>query len=247
VRTTGIPESGLAERLQPLEAELAPLTFASLPGLDGVDLRLSAWNLAPEEATQRLEANAERIRAILGDHVYGVNEEDLAGQLLSECRRRSLRIAVAESCTGGMLGERITAIPGSSQVFAGGVIAYANQVKEELGVPARILEVHGAVSEETVNAMAQAVRERYRVDLAIAVTGIAGPDGGSAEKPVGLVWIAVASGSDSEAHRLQFPGSRNDIRARACQYALWKAWLRVRDQGSGIRVQGSGVRGQGSG
>ena len=231
VRTTGIPESTLAERVAPLDAELGPLTFASLPGLEGVDLRLSAWDLAPSEADRLLARHAERIAAVAGDHVYGTGDVDLAGRFLGECEARGLTVAIAESCTGGMLGTRLTEIPGSSAVFVGGVVAYANRVKEELGVPSRILMSAGAVSEETAVAMAQAARNRFGTDLAMAITGIAGPGGGSAEKPVGLVWLAVGDRSGTEAHRVVFPGSRHDVRSRACQYALWRAWLRVRTAG----------------
>jgi nicotinamide-nucleotide amidase len=227
VRTTGIPESSLAERMAPLEADFPPLTFASLPGLEGVDLRLSAWDLAPEEADRLLAHHAERIVGAVGEHGYGTGDVDLAERLLAACRERGLRLAIAESCTGGMLGARLTEIPGSSEVFVGGVVAYANRVKEDLGVSSRILESSGAVSEETAVAMAQAARSRFEADVAIAITGIAGPGGGSPEKPVGLVCLAVADRDGTEEHRVVFPGSRHDIRARACQYALWRAWLRV--------------------
>ena len=221
---TDVPEE---QRDFAVEAELAPLTFASLPGLEGVDLRLSAWDLVPEEADRLLAHHAERIAGAVGEHGYGMGDVDLAERLLAAARERGLRLAIAESCTGGMLGARLTEIPGSSEVFIGGVVAYANRVKEDLGVSSRILESSGAVSEETAVAMAQAVRGRFEADLAIAITGIAGPSGGSPEKPVGLVWIAIADRGGSEAHRVVFPGSRHDIRARACQYALWRTWLRV--------------------
>lgn len=227
VRTTGIPESALAERLAPLEPDLAPLTFASLPGLDGVDLRLSAWDLPPDEADRLLAHHAERIIAVIGEHGYGTGDVDLAERLLHECRQGRVTLAIAESCTGGLLGARLTEIPGSSEVFMGGVVAYANRAKEELGVSSRILESSGAVSEEAATAMAEATKARFDTDLAIAITGIAGPGGGSTEKPVGLVWIAVADRGGTETHRVVFPGSRHDIRARACQYGLWRAWLRV--------------------
>ncbi len=228
IRTTGIAESALADRLAPLESELAPLTLASLPGLDGVDLRLTAWNLPREQADHRLEAQGIRLRELAGEHAYGTDGDDLAGLLLSECRLRGLRLAVAESCTGGMLGGRITEVPGSSDVFVGGMIAYGDSVKEELGVPARILETHGAVSEETAAEMARALLQKLQVTLAIAVTGIAGPDGGSEAKPVGLVWFAIANEKETLTHRVIFPGARHDVRTRACQFALWRAWLMVR-------------------
>jgi len=228
IRTTGIAESALADRLASIEPQLAPLTLASLPGLAGVDLRLTAWDLLPEEAQPLLERQAERIRTVTGDHAYGADEDDLAAVFLAECRRAGVRVGVAESCTGGMLGERITEIPGSSEVFAGGVIAYANSVKEELGVPARILDQYGAVSQEAALEMARALQRRFSVDLAIAITGVAGPGGGSEAKPVGLVWFGFADRKNAVARRVVFPGSRHDIRARACQFALWQAWLRVR-------------------
>jgi nicotinamide-nucleotide amidase len=220
VRTTGIPESSLAERIEDIEDGLAPLTLAFLPGLTGVDLRVTAWRVLPDEADRMLGAASARLFERLGEHAYGSGDADLAEVLLAACKAGELTIAVAESCTGGMLGERITAVPGSSAVFAGGVIAYADSVKLELGVPARILEQHGAVSGETAAAMAASVRTRFDTDLAVAVTGIAGPDGGSPGKPVGTVWFGFADRGAVETVRYVFPGSRDDIRARAAQYAL---------------------------
>ena len=221
VRTTGIPESTLADQVSEIEDSLAPLTLAYLPGLEGVDLRLTAWDTDPAAADALLDAASERLRTRLGDHAYGTGEDDLARLLVDECRRRGQTIVVAESCTGGMIGERITAISGSSDVFLGGVIAYANRLKTSLGVSDRILEAHGAVSEETAKAMAQGARARLGADLAVAVSGIAGPGGGSPDKPVGTVWFAFAKQSGVESVRYVFPGARHEIRARASQFALF--------------------------
>jgi nicotinamide-nucleotide amidase len=221
VRTTGIPESTLADRVSEIEDTLAPLTLAYLPGLEGVDLRLTAWDMAPDAADSALNAASDRLRAQLGDNAYGNGEDDLAQRVVDESRRRGLTIVVAESCTGGMVGERITAIPGSSDVFLGGVIAYANRLKSELGVSDRILEEHGAVSEETVRAMAEGARARHGADLAVAVSGIAGPSGGSPERPVGTVWFGFAKQSGVEAVRYVFPGTRHEVRVRASQFALF--------------------------
>jgi nicotinamide-nucleotide amidase len=228
LRTTGIAESSLAERLERVEQTLAPLTLAYLPSLEGVDLRLTNWHGTPEEAERRLEESAGRLRAAIADHVYGEGEQDLAEVSVALLRERGWTLAVAESCTGGMLGERLTTVPGASAIFLGGVIAYHDGVKRELGVPARILERHGAVSEETVLAMAIAARQRFGATAAVAISGIAGPSGGSPEKPVGTVWIGVADDSGSEAHHAVFPGSRQDIRVRATQAALWRLWRRAR-------------------
>ena len=133
-----------------------------------------------------------------------------------------------------MLGARLTAIPGSSDVFTGGLIAYADSIKQELGVPERILEEQGAVSEAAVREMAVRTRERFAVAVAVAVSGIAGPGGGSPEKPVGLVWFGIADEQGRETHKMVFPGSRQEIRSRASQYALWRLWRRVGEVGAGV-------------
>jgi nicotinamide-nucleotide amidase len=229
LRTTGIAESVLAEKLAPVEDALAPVTLAYLPSLEGVDLRLTAWDAEPEAAAALLAAAAGRLAGPIGDHCYGEGETDLAAVLLEECRRQELTLAVAESCTGGMVGERITAIAGSSDVFLGGVIAYANAVKErDLGVDRRILETEGAVSEGAVRAMAEGVRARYGAGVAVAVSGIAGPAGGSPEKPVGTVWFGFAGPDGTHAQRSIFPGSRHEIRVRAAQSALFGVLRSVR-------------------
>ena len=214
-----------------MEEGLAPLTLAYLPSLEGVDLRLTAWDATPEAAGAALSAGATRLREPLGDHCYAEGETDLAAVLLDACRAHRLTVAVAESCTGGMVGERITEIAGSSDVFRGGVIAYANGVKEAmLDVPARILEAEGAVSEGTARAMAEAAQSQLRASLAVAVSGVAGPTGGSDEKPVGTIWFAFAGPTGTQAERIVFPGSRHEIRVRASQYALF-GLLRLASRG----------------
>ena len=130
VRTSGVPESSLAERLEEIERDIAPLTLAYLPGLEGVDLRLSAWNLEPGEADRRLRTAADLVRTRAGECVYGEGESDLAALVLEKARTAGVRISVAESCTGGLLGARLTEIPGSSDVFVGGVIAYDNHPED---------------------------------------------------------------------------------------------------------------------
>jgi nicotinamide-nucleotide amidase len=225
LRTTGIAESLLQDRLRhvvpddtaPDPGAAAP-SLAYLPGIDGVDLRLTARGAGARQALTRL---AGAIREAIGDGIYGENGDDLAGLLLERCRARGRRICVAESCTGGLLGARLTAIPGSSDVFVGGVIAYANAVKiDQLGVSASDLRTHGAVSEAVVRQMAEGARLRFGADIALAITGVAGPSGGTAEKPVGLIWLCVATASAVEARMLQSWGDRNEIRYRAAQGAM---------------------------
>jgi nicotinamide-nucleotide amidase len=221
IRTTGIPESTLAERLGHIEPEIAPVSLAYLPGLDGVDLRLSAWEVDTAEADRLLRTAADLIRGRAGEHVYGEGQHDLAELVLAAARSRKLRIAVAESCTGGLVGTRLTEIPGSSDVFVGGIIAYDNTIKREaLGVPAELLEQHGAVSEPVARAMAEGAARRFQVSAVVSVTGIAGPGGGSEAKPVGTVHVACLVQGTGPARRFLFPGSRPEIRARAAQAAL---------------------------
>ncbi len=146
---------------------------------------------------------------------------DLAAVVLEQLASRGAKLAVAESCTGGLLGARITAVPGASKVFVGGVVAYDNDVKLGfLGVSADDIAVHGAVSEAVARAMARGIARATDADAAIAVTGIAGPGGGSAEKPVGTIWIAIVWKDTERAFTLVLPGDREDVRGRAAQYAL---------------------------
>jgi nicotinamide-nucleotide amidase len=222
VRTTGVPESTLADRIGNVEAEITPVTLAYLPGVEGVDLRLSAWGLAADEADRRLGAAAALLRERAGGNVYGDGDCDLAQLVLEHARTQGMRIAVAESCTGGLLGGRLTEVPGSSDVFVGGVIAYDNAVKQELlGVPERVLKEHGAVSEAVALAMAEGAVRRFEVSAAVAVTGIAGPGGGTPEKPVGTVWMACSLDGSAESRRSVFAGTRHEIRARAAQASLF--------------------------
>jgi nicotinamide-nucleotide amidase len=222
VRTTAVPESTLAERMGDVEREIAPLTLAYLPGTHGVDLRLTAWRMEPSEADSRLREAADLLTSRAGEHVYGEGDVDLAAVVLERARRAGVSLGAAESCTGGLVGGRLTDIPGSSDVFIGAVVCYANRLKIELlDVPAALIETHGAVSEEVARAMAEGTLRRLHVDLSVAVTGIAGPGGGTPDKPVGTVWLAVASAARTEARRIVFLGSRREIRERAAQTALY--------------------------
>jgi nicotinamide-nucleotide amidase len=222
VRTTSIPESMLAERMGEIEGEIAPLTLAYLPGVEGVDLRVTAWGMEPAEADRRLRSAADLVRQRAGEHVYAEEDTDLAAVVLERARRAGLSLGTAESCTGGLVGGRITNVPGSSDAFVGGVVCYSDRLKTELlGVSPELIAEHGAVSEAVARAMAEGARARLRVDMAVSVTGIAGPSGGTGEKPVGTVWFAVASPGETEARRIIFHGSRNEIRERAAQMALF--------------------------
>jgi nicotinamide-nucleotide amidase len=220
LRTTGVAESLLGDQLRELELD-DDMSLAYLPSAEGVDLRLTLRGQHRGSGASMLAEAAGRVRAIVGDAVYGENEDDLAAVVLELCRHQRETIAVAESCTGGLLGARLTAIPGSSDVVLGGVIAYHDDVKRLLlGVSESDLKAHGAVSEPVVRQMATGVRERLGSTIAVAITGIAGPGGGTPDKPVGTVWIGVSCRGDVTSRRLNVIGDRDEIRRRSAQAAM---------------------------
>jgi nicotinamide-nucleotide amidase len=217
LRFFGTPESAVAEALAAAGGEG-----------DGVDVTICAREFeihvdlfVEPGAETRGDGIAESLRSQLERHLFGEDERTIAEIVLDLCRRRGLTLGTAESCTGGMVAARLTAIPGASDVFRGSVVAYANAAKEEvLGVPREVLEAHGAVSAETAEAMAEGVRERLGVDVGVAVTGVAGPGGGTEEKPVGLVHVHAAGPDGSKAVRTELPGDRDMIRGRATAASL---------------------------
>ena len=221
LRTCNVAESALADRLGDLAGGVDGLSLAYLPGNDGVDLRLTSWDRPPADAQRALRTAAEAVRERVGAFVYGEGDDDLAAIVLGECAARGATIAVAESCTGGLLGMRFTAVPGSSRTFMGGTLAYANDVKvRELAVDPALIDAHGAVSEPVARAMATGVRQRFGTTVGIGITGIAGPDGGTPDKPVGTVWVAVDLEGEVHAVRAVLPGDRGEVRYRAAQLAL---------------------------
>lgn len=221
VRTTGVAESQLPAILGDAARGTDGMSLAYLPGPEGVDLRLTIDGAPPEDAERRLSAGASLLAERVGKYVYGEESTDLAEVVLAACRARGLRLAVAESCTGGLLGARVTAVPGASDTFMGGIIAYDNAVKQaQLGVAAETLAVHGAVSESVAREMAAGVRVRLGTAIGVGITGVAGPDGGTPEKPVGLVWIAVDVSGDARTFGARLIGDRAEIRYRATQAAL---------------------------
>jgi nicotinamide-nucleotide amidase len=221
LRATGISESELDALISPVYKKYTNLATTILAANGDLQVHLRARCGSEAEADQLLAEVAGPIAIILADKVYsqtGDSLEMVVGNLL---RASHSTVAVAESCTGGMLGERFTAIPGSSDYFAGGFITYSNDLKISLlGVPPETIEQHGAVSRETAEAMATGARRRANSTYAISITGVAGPDGGTDEKPVGTVWVGIAGPDGTFAMNRRFLGDRARIRVFSTQMAL---------------------------
>ena len=208
LRFWGVSESRLAEAAAPELAQTNP-TVAPYAGTGEVKLRITASGESSQAAAALIAPTQARLMELGGSSCYGCDEDSLAGVVLNLLMERRQTVATAESCTGGGVAAALTAVPGSSAVVLGGVVAYANAVKHKLlAVPTTDLERHGAVSKTVAKAMADGVRRRLGADWGVAVTGIAGPGGGSASKPVGLVVFAVASGQGVVAVTKRFPASR---------------------------------------
>jgi nicotinamide-nucleotide amidase len=210
------------------ESEIARSLAESGGEGDGVDVTICARDfeihvdlIVSPEGGARADEVVAGLRERSGRHLFAEDDRPLAAMVLDLCRARGLTLATAESCTGGLVAAQLTSVPGSSDVFLGGVVAYSNEVKaRELGVPEATLERFGAVSEEAAEAMAAGARERLGADVAVSVTGVAGPGGGTPEKPVGLVFLHAQGPEGSLARRLDFPGDREAIRGRATAAAL---------------------------
>ncbi|MCX5949185.1 MAG: competence/damage-inducible protein A [Cyanobacteria bacterium] len=208
LRFWGVAESTLALRVEDLLAGANP-TVAPYAGAGDVSLRLTAAAADQQAAEALLDPLEAEVRARLGQSCFGGDDDSLASVVLAKLRLRGQSLAVAESCTGGGLGAALAAVPGASDVFLGGVIAYANAVKQQLlAVPAELLREHGAVSDPVARAMAEGVQRLTGSTWALAVSGIAGPGGGSPDKPVGLVHLALAGPHGSSSEGVQFGASR---------------------------------------
>ncbi len=240
-RVLGRGESSVAESIEPIVADArtrspglaamfvhyraampeVTVGFEALPNADGI--------AATEDELRSLDAD---VLAALAPAVYGIGEAGLAPRLIDALRRAGLTLATAESCTGGGVGKLVAAVPGASDVFVGGVVSYANAIKASLlHVPEAMLAEHGAVSEPVAVAMAAGAREATGADLSVAVTGIAGPSGGSPEKPVGTVHIAVSDAQGVDHVRLQLRGDRGTVQRSAELWALKLVWDRLHARG----------------
>ena len=226
IRTAGWGESEVDRRIEDLFRSQENPKIAVLAHEGRVDIKVMAKAASREEADAMIAPLAAELRGRLGSGIFGEDADTLPGAIIRECARRGLHIATGESCTGGAIADALVSVAGASQAFVGGVVAYDNAVKTALlGVDAALIARVGAVSEEVARSMAEGVRDRLGVQMAVATTGIAGPDGGSEEKPVGLVWFGIANPDGSvSARSMTFPGNRDDVRRRATTTALSLVW-----------------------
>jgi len=221
LRTTGIIESRLAEMIAPeLKLEVG-VKLAYLPSYEGIDLRIIAAGESEDEAAQKAQNLVRYLESVCRGCIYGSNDDTLegvVGQLLID---NDKTLAVAESCTAGQLGMLITSVPGSSAYFLGGIVAYSNDVKMQLlSVDPDIINQHGADSEQCAKAMAEGCRKALSSDYALSITGIAGPEGGTEQKPVGTTFIGLSSMHGTYARKFNFGTNRHSIRTRATYAAL---------------------------
>lgn len=220
LRVAGMGESLVEDRVKDLMLDANP-TVAPYAKVGEVHLRVTARAQTQEEADALILERAARVRERLGDAVYGENDAPIEQAVVTLLRQHHQTVATAESCTGGLVAQRLTDIPGSSAVFPGGVVVYSNEAKSDLvAVPADTIARVGAVSPEVAQALAEGVRQRFGTTYGIGITGIAGPDGGTPEKPVGLVYIAVAYEGGCKLEKANFIGSRQVVRTRSAQTAL---------------------------
>jgi len=221
LKITGIGESACDARIAPIYKRFADVNTTILAGAGEIQLHLRFQAESDSAANRRLDELIEQIENELGDLVFSDNGDSLEQIVSYYLQMRNATISVAESCTGGLVAERLTSIGGSSRYFIGGAVVYSNSLKTDLAeVPQDLIDVYGAVSEQVARALAEGIRQRCGTTLGLGVTGVAGPTGGTAEKPVGLVFHALASESGTEVVKRNFPGDRARVRWFASQQAL---------------------------
>ncbi len=221
----GLNEPGIAEIFKKIQGKTGNIVFGFYPRFPENHITISLRGQDEPTVTKELDRVEMEVRRLVGPYIFAAgdqNMEEVVGHLLLE---KNLSISVAESCTGGLIGHRLTSVPGSSSYFHGGVVVYSNQSKVDLlRVDPRTLETHGAVSERTVEEMARGVKDRIKTDLGLAVTGIAGPDGGTRQKPVGTVHVGLAAREKTFSREYRFWGNRGQVKLNSSMMAL--DWVR---------------------
>ena len=221
LKITGLGESACDARVAPIYKRFADVDTTILAAPGEIQLHLRTRGESEEVADKRLDELVELVEEELGDNVYSDNGDSLEQIVSYFLQMRDATLAVAESCTGGLVAERLTSVSGSSRYFIGGAVVYSNELKTQLAdVPADLIDVYGAVSEQVARALAEGIRKKCGTTLGLGITGVAGPTGGTAEKPVGLVFHALAGERGTEVVKKNFPGDRARIRWFASQQAL---------------------------
>lgn len=231
LRFIGIGESALEMELLDLMREQSDPSMALYAKMGEIELRLTTRAMDRAEADRRIDPLEAKVRERVGRHIYGYDTETLFTVVARLLTERGISLAVAESCTGGLIGSSLTDVPGSSAFFLGGWLTYSNRMKTEmLGVPAETLERYGAVSPQTVKAMAEGAKERSGAEWALSVSGVAGPDGGSESKPVGLIYHALATPEGTRIIRNTYSQDRLRNKTRAAKQAAYLLWLSLTGQ-----------------
>jgi competence/damage-inducible protein CinA-like protein len=229
-KVVGLPESEVDQRIAPLYKPYQNPVTTILSTLGTIEVHLRAHGASDQEAETLLSELGDKIEFALGDHIFSSRGETLEEVVGMYLVLKQKTVAVAESCTGGLVAERLTRIPGSSGFFLGGVVCYSNEVKTHfVGVPVEMIAAHGAVSKPVAQALAEGIRRRAASSLGLGITGIAGPSGGTAEKPVGLVFVALADDRSTEVRQFRFPGERERVRMWSSVAALEMIRRRIRD------------------
>lgn len=230
LRFFGIEFSEVCEKIAPLLKKEKNMKITVSDNYGETLVFITAKGLTKEECTDRIDTEKEKVMSFLGGYYTGEDEESLENMLLGLLKEKDKQLITVESCTGGLIGEKITAVPGSSENYLGGLITYSNEMKKTLcNVKEQTLEMFGAVSKGTAIEMAEGALKYCNADIAVSVTGLAGPGGATKYKPVGLVYIGVATKDFSDAYRFYFNGSRNDVRQQSANNAIYKAICKLKD------------------
>ena len=215
IRTTGIPESILFEKVKNIDLEENCHNIGYYPSVYGVDVRIAGEDL------EKIEKLKDDIRANINEYIYEIGDQNLEEILIKKLKKKKMTISCAESCTGGLIGHRLTQVPGGSEVFNGGMITYSNESKiNQLGITLKNIEDFGAVSEQVALEMAENIKNKFGTSIGISTTGIAGPDGGSKSKPVGLVYVGYCDDKSLKVKRFNFSSSRESNKIRTSQAVL---------------------------
>jgi competence/damage-inducible protein CinA-like protein len=230
IKVAGLPESEVDERIAPIYKPYKNPSTTILSTGGAIEVHLNAHAHTQDQADALLDELTDKIEPALGDHVFSTRGETLEEIVGMYLVMKQKTLAAAESCTGGLLSERITSVPGSSEYFLGGTVCYSNELKTRFaGVSPRLLETYGAVSKPVAQALAEGIRLKTNASIGIGITGIAGPGGGTQEKPVGMVFIALADERGTEVREFRFPGDRERIRLLSSQFALEMLRRRIKN------------------